>query len=106
MDIMYLLYTFLPVVAASEESSGAWAVPLILLLSGFIYYGVIVSRYRNADKRHMHERETASAIANLQTMDSYVQSKQGLSNAKMSGANHSRVEGALNTRNSQNLVKK
>ncbi len=96
MDITFLTSLLAPVIAASSDSDAAAAAPLLLLLSGFIFYGIMYARYRNADKRHTHESETKAEVANLQAGDSFIRSRYGLSNARVEGANHTRIEGALN----------
>lgn len=97
MDVMGLLYILSPLFAASDDSGeAAAAIPLLLLLSGFIFYGYIYSKYRNTDKRHSHETETMSNIANLGALDNLVEHRTRLKNSKMTGANHDRIEGALN----------
>jgi hypothetical protein len=103
MDLMHFIFTLAPVVASSDIE-GAAAAPLILLASGFIFYWLMYTRYRNADKRHSHERETTSTAANLQSCDTFVKHKKGLSNAAMQGANHNRVEGSLNTSTRNKLL--
>ena len=95
MDFLTLIFSFAPILAASDDS-GAAAAPLVLLLSGFIFYGIMYSRYRNADKRHSHESETSTMIANLVPSDVFIEKKKGLKSASMNGANHTRIEGALN----------
>jgi len=102
MDIISIINVLAYVLA---EDDGIAALPLVLLASGFIFYGMMVARYRNADKRHVHEKETATVVANLQKTDSFIKSKKGLTNSKMSGANHSRVEGALNVSSGSKLTK-
>jgi len=104
MDII-LLINNLAFVLADNGDSGAAAAPLILALSGFIFYFLMNSRYRNADKRHVHERETTTIVANLVSTDTYAKSRKGLTNATMSGSNHSRVEGALNVNSGNKLTK-
>lgn len=104
MDILSIFTDFVPLIASSEEGSDAALAPLILLVSGFVYYGIIYARYRNADKRHSHEAETIATVENLIATDDFIKSKKGLSNAKMKNANHSRVEGALNTSGSGGIT--
>ena len=96
MDLAVLFHTLTHLVATSDDSSAAAAAPLILLISGFLFFGLMYSRYRNADKRHWHETETVAHVANLAASDLLLQNKKGLSNSKMKGANHIRTEGALN----------
>jgi len=101
MDIVLVINTLAYVLADSDELAAA---PLALALSGFIFYSIMYARYRNADKRHVHERETRTVVANLASSDSFVQRKKGLSNATMSGANHARVEGAQNVSSGSKLT--
>ncbi|MDR2035974.1 MAG: hypothetical protein LBP91_04800 [Coriobacteriales bacterium] len=98
MDILNLILSYTPVaLAESDDGSGTALIALlVLMLSGFVFYGVMYTRYRNADKRHFHERETSASIANLQSADTFIKARKGLSNAKMHNANHTRVDGALN----------
>ena len=96
MDFITLVFTLAPTFASKVDGDAIQAAPFILLLSGFIFYGVMYTRYRNADKRHSHEKETTASIANLAATDAYIKSSKGLSNAKMKGSNQTRVEGALN----------
>lgn len=85
-----------PMVYAASSDSDIGSLPLLLLLSGFLFYGYIFMRYRNADKRHRHERETDAETHNVERYDKYVRTRRGLSNRRMSGANNKRVDGALN----------
>ena len=96
MDFISFLYTLAPIIADSTDSGGGEAAVFGLFLSGFIFYGAMIARYRNADKRHSHEAETSAKVANLQVADTFVQRRTGLSNSMMSGANQSRIEGAMN----------
>jgi len=90
---------------ADIRVGGEVLAPLVLVLSGVILYAMVVSRYRNADKRHTHEKETTATTANLAIMDKFVQSRKGLKNASINGSNHHRVEGALNVDTSSKLKK-
>lgn len=76
----------------SDDDSGGLG--LIFLLSGFAFYAVIYFRYRNVDKRHRHESETEATMLNMQEQDEFVQSKKGLRNSKLTGANNNEVRGA------------
>ena len=96
MDVTLCIYSLAPMVASSD-SDEAGLLPLLLLLSGFIFYGVMYARYRNADKRHTHEKETSAVLENLTAQDALIKQQKGLRNAKMPGSNHARVEGSLNT---------
>ena len=70
-----------------------WDYSYLFLLAGIIYFIVIYMRYRNADARHTYEKDTKTDMANLQKVDNFIQSKKGLSNASMNGANNNHVNG-------------
>ena len=107
MDFISFLSTFAPIIADSTESGGGEVAIFALFASGFIFYGAMIARYRNADKRHSHEAETSAEVANLQAIDTLIQRRTGLSNSTMSGANQNRVEGAMNqSSTTNNLLKK
>lgn len=65
----------------------------LFLLSGFIYFFVMYLRYRNSNARHHHEKETKRKMFNLRKVDEFIKHKKGLSNARMEGANNTRVSG-------------
>ena len=67
--------------------------PWLFLLSGFIYFGVMYSRYRNSGARHKHETETKTNMANLRKYDNFVTKRRRLSNSSMEGANNNKVCG-------------
>ncbi len=96
MTVFELMGWGLVLLETESDDSGAY-LPLLLCLSGFIFYAVMYARYRNADKRHSHESETASETRGVQGYDQLVERRTGLSNASMHGANDSEIEGALNS---------
>ena len=106
MNLALFLNTLAFILANDDDIGGAFVAPAILAASGFIFYGIMYSRYRNADKRHIHEKETSSVVAHLGCADTLIKSRKGLKNASMTGANHTRVEGALNTGRSKKLFEK
>lgn len=79
------------ILAGSGSDDGASNLAFLFLFSGFVFYGVVYFKYRNVDKRHGHESETASELHNVRAGDRYVRSLKGLSNAKMKGANNRAV---------------
>jgi hypothetical protein len=87
--------TFIIPAASSSDSNYAAFIPLVLCLSGFIYYFVIYARYRNTDKRHHHENETTATVQNLQRYDQLIEHRKGLRNASMKGRNENTIEGSL-----------
>jgi len=62
-----------------------------LALSGFAFFFIMHLRYRNTHARHEHESETKSTMSNLQRYDKFVVRRTKLKNAKMNGANNTRV---------------
>jgi hypothetical protein len=86
---MWILY----IIAStdSDSDSGPFA---LLLLAGFVFYGVMYMRYRNTGARHVHEKETDATTENMQEHDQLVDSKKGLNNSLMEGANNTRVDGS------------
>lgn len=80
--------------AASDENSQGLA--LIFLLSGPVFFMTIYTIYRNKDKRHRHEVETSSEIANVQSYDQQVGRVRGVSNSKIQGENTSQLSGSRN----------
>lgn len=83
-------------VVASISSDNWSYIGLVFFLSGFIFYGLMFMRYRNADKRYRHESQTRSDVNNMQVRDDFIRSQKGLSNSRMRGANHTSVSGSLN----------
>lgn len=69
---------------------------LLLLLSGFIFYGVVYLRYRNTDKRHRHESETEARMLEVRAADHHVDTKKGVRHSRMKGANNGDVRGSSN----------
>ena len=70
-----------------------WDYRWLFLLSGLIYFILMFAKYRNYDARHTYETETKKTILNLRKIDDYVQTRKGLTNSRMSGANNTYVEG-------------
>ena len=64
-----------------------------LLTLGVIYFFIIYVKYRNSGARHKYELETKTEIDNLTTVDDYIRTRTGLSNATMEGANNTAVYG-------------
>ena len=60
---------------------------------GVIYFFIIYVKYRNSGARHKYELETKTVIDNLTTIDDYIRTRTGLSNATMEGANNTAVYG-------------
>lgn len=65
----------------------------LFLLSGIIYFIIMYARYRNPNARHTYETDTKTNMSNLREIDNFIQSKRGLTNSTMSGANNKKVNG-------------
>lgn len=68
-----------------------WDYSWLFIFAGFIYFMLMFTRYRNSNARHTYETETKKSMSNLRKVDNYIQSKKGLTNATMQGANNKRV---------------
>ena len=66
---------------------------LLLLLAGFIYYGIMYSRYRNKNARHSYELETKNEISNLKKVDELIERRKGLKSASIKNRNDKKLEG-------------
>lgn len=94
------------ILASSDSGDGdGRMLGLIFFLSGFVFYGLMVVRYRNADKRHHHEKETEAQILDVRAHDRHIDTKKGVKNARMTGANNHEVRGALAQGNATGLAK-
>lgn len=78
--------------SSSSSGDGEW-VPLLFLLTGPAFFMYQYSRYRNKNKRHHHEKETLSEIANMQAMDQYARTVTNSRGSRMSGSNQREVRG-------------
>lgn len=65
----------------------------IFFLIGIIYFFVNYMRYRNSNARHHHETETKKNMFNLRKVDTFIRHEKGLTNARMQGANNTKVSG-------------
>lgn len=70
-----------------------WDYNWVFLFAGFIYFIIIFNKYRNSDARHTYETETKKTMSNLRKVDNFIQSKKGLTNPTMNGANNKKVNG-------------
>lgn len=69
----------------------------LFLLAGFIYFMLMFLKYRNLNARHSYESETKKTISNLKKVDNFIQTKKGLTNSVMIGANNNNVDGQTTT---------
>lgn len=80
--------------ASSSSDSNGGIFPLLFLLSGFVFYGVMYRKYRNVDKRFHYETSTKSEKLNMEQADELIESLTGLRSAHIQGANNDSVAGA------------
>lgn len=78
--------------SSGSEGNSSWFA-LLFLLSGPAYFFFMYMRYRNTDKRHLHESETIGNVDKMKTIDTKVETVKGSSKSQMSGANHRDVRG-------------
>ena len=93
-----LLFIFVPT-SSDDDSNGYF---LLLMLAGFIFYGVMYLRYRNSNARHVYEKETKKQVLNMKKVDDLVEHKTHLTNSRMNGSNESKLDGDTISKN-QNL---
>lgn len=67
-----------------QLEDGSW----IFLTPGFIFFFIFYFKYRNSDKRHIHELETKREVSNLKVFNKYITTKKGLRNSKIEGINN------------------
>jgi hypothetical protein len=70
-----------------------WDYSWLFLLAGIIYFFIMFTKYRNSNARHTYETETKKQMSNLRKVDNFIQSKKGLTNSTMNGANNKKVNG-------------
>jgi len=78
----------LAIVFLGDDSS---EIALILLIAGFVYYGIIYMRYRNTNERFEHEKETRTSINNVERSDVYIRRLKRQKNSVIKGANSTSV---------------
>lgn len=73
-----------------DDDGSSW--PLLLLLSGPIFFGLIYSRYRNRKEVHRYEEETDIEVNSLEKQDSYIKTLKGLKRSQIKDRNDSTRE--------------
>lgn len=68
------------------EEGGSW-LWLLGPVGGIGFYMLIFLRYRNTDKRHAFERETATEMLDLRTYDQKTGEVKGVENSSIPGRN-------------------
>ena len=69
---------------------------LHILLIGFSYYEIKISKYRNKSTKHVYERETKYHISNLEREDIYYKRKYDVEISKSFKANNDKLDGEDN----------
>ena len=78
----------------------------IFLLSGFVYFFIIYSKYRNSDARHSYELETKNETSNLRQVDDFFESRTKLSSSSIDGRNDHSLSGETSKNNIINNIMK
>lgn len=78
----------------------------IFLLSGFVYFFIIYSKYRNSDARHSYELETKNETSNLRQVDDFFESRTKLSSSSIDGRNDHSLSGETAKNNIINNIMK
>lgn len=73
----------------SESDGGSWMLLLLGPAAGIAFYMAIYFRYRNTNRRHAYERETASQVLDLRVHDRVVGNVTGVQRTSIEGANGS-----------------
>ena len=84
---------FLFIVTNTDSDDDGSLLFLLFLLSGFIYYGIMYSRYRNKGARHTYESETKNEITNLKKVDDLIERRKGLRSSTIKNRNDNKLEG-------------
>ena len=104
--IVEIIGVILSGIVALSDSEDVGILMILLWLYGFIYFGIMYGKYRNSNARHIHEKETKKKITGLRKVDKFIKSQKGLTNARMVGANNTRVGGSsLNGNLLDNMTK-
>ena len=69
----------------------------LFLLAGLIYFLCMFLRYRNSNARHTYETDTKREMSQLRKVDQFLESRKGLTNSTMHGANNKKVNGEAHT---------
>lgn len=88
-----ILGIFLFLITSSDSDDDPSMAFLFLLASGFIYYFVIYTKYRNQNARHTYEKETKNEISNLKKKDELIGRRKGLKSSTISNRNDNKIEG-------------
>ena len=65
------------------------------LTPGFIFYWLMMNRYRNMSARHYHEKDTRSEVRDLKQFDKLRESRKHLRNSRIAGENDNLISGTV-----------
>ena len=65
------------------------------LTPGFIFYWLMMNRYRNMSARHYHEKDTKSEVRDLKQFDKLRESRKHLRNSRIAGENDNLISGTV-----------
>ena len=101
IEVLCAIIGFILYLATSNKSDDDnIGILIVMLLGGFIFYGVMYFRYRNSNARHVYENETKKQVLNMVESDTLVEHKKRLSNSSMEGANYKKLDGETISKNS------
>ena len=80
--------------------------PYLLLLLGFVYFGITYEKYRNKNARHYHEKETKSEIRDMKKVDNLIDHRKKIRESTIQGANNTMVNGRIGKSVMQNILNK
>ena len=69
------------------DSDYSW----LFLFVGLIYFLIMFNKYRNKDARHKYESETKKEMSNVKAKDALVETRKGLTNSRIKGANNTTI---------------
>ena len=81
------------VITSSGDSDDSNLAFLLLLLSGFVYYGIMYAKYRNQNARHTYEKETKTNLVVNSRVDELIEHRKKLKSPSIEGRNDNRLEG-------------
>lgn len=85
------------------DDDNPWLAGLFGYTPGFIFYWIKMSKYRNMNARHVHEKETKATVKNLKKTDNLREHRKGLRNSRIAGENDSEVKGVI-ARNGKKMM--
>ena len=75
------------------DFEGIYIYIAIAVLPFLFFVGSTLKKYRNADERHYHEKDTKHKLKSLRRRDNFIKTEKGLRKAKIENVNNERVDG-------------